>query len=227
MYCGKFWIQIKVLLNNIPNNSIFSSGECECPVARNRGPCKHKHAISRFFNVASFSVLPVYDACTRSKYHFIATGSRLENHYYRGLMETQTQPNINDGVTDEMNSNQNIESSSGTPAEEVNTDMNDDASNRYDNDDEENDIEAEWSEFLEDINKLKTNIDLNPQVKKSFLSFKKKFHSAVNGNDNTLCRKLFDFGVEKKRKEKKKCLQNWTLGLLDLFPPPTPPHTSP
>ena len=40
-----------------------------------------------------------------------------------------------------------------------------------------------------------------PYVKKSFLSsYQKKFHTAVNGNDNTLARKLYDFGVEKKRK---------------------------
>ena len=48
---------------------------------------------------------------------------------------------------------------------------------------------------------MKAWIDHSPSVRKSFLSsFKNKFHKAVHGNENTLSRKLYDFGVEKKRK---------------------------
>ena len=36
----------------------MASGFCECKAGSNYGPCKHKAAISKFFNISEFSVLP-------------------------------------------------------------------------------------------------------------------------------------------------------------------------
>ena len=38
------------------------SGLCDCQAGLNRGTCKHKDAIAKYFNIAEFSVLPVREA---------------------------------------------------------------------------------------------------------------------------------------------------------------------
>ena len=40
----------------------FSNGFCQCPQGQNRGPCKHKQAVSKFHGAAEFSILPYNDA---------------------------------------------------------------------------------------------------------------------------------------------------------------------
>ena len=45
------------------------SGLCDCQAGLNRGPCKHKDAIAKYFNIAEFSVLPESDTNIRALYH--------------------------------------------------------------------------------------------------------------------------------------------------------------
>ena len=191
----------EITFNTNTKNIFFSSNECECPVARNKGPCKHKHAISQFFNVASFSVLPVYDANTRKIYHYIATGGRLDDHHYRGLQDTQEQVTCSTNDVDVASNQNEVDDSPDVATETLNleeNEMNHSNISRDRNSDEDDNFEMAWSEYLEDLKKLKQKCESNPNVKKSFLSsYQKKFHKAVNGNDNTLSRKLYDFGVEK------------------------------
>ena len=67
---------------------------------------------------------------------------------------------------------------------------------------DENDFEDHWLEFSDMVYvaKEKLSSNWNNNLKKAFASFKKKFRKAFNANENTLIRKLYDFGVEKRRK---------------------------
>ena len=173
-------------------------------MSRNRGPCKHKHGIARFFNVASFSVLPVYDPATRKLYHFIATGTRLEDHHYRGLQDTQECNTNNDAASQSEITVDHAPAATEFDENQI-PEFSENLNDRDDGDDDDDydkeEVEMAWSEHLEDLAEMKRRIDTRPQVRKAFLeSYKKKYHKAVNGNDNTLSRKLYDFGVEKKRK---------------------------
>ena len=61
------------------------SGFCECKSGINYGPCKHKDAITKYFNIAEFSVLPECDVKMRALYHYIAEGIICNNTWYRDL----------------------------------------------------------------------------------------------------------------------------------------------
>ena len=61
------------------------SGLCDCQAGLNRGPCKHKDAIAKYFNIAEFSVLPESDINIRALYHFIAHGTVCDDTWYRDL----------------------------------------------------------------------------------------------------------------------------------------------
>ena len=58
---------------------------CECKAGENCGPCKHKDAITKFYNIAEFSALPNTDVNMRALYHFIAEGTVCDNSWYRDL----------------------------------------------------------------------------------------------------------------------------------------------
>ena len=51
------------------------SGFCECKSGMNCGPCKHKDAIAKYFNISEFNVLPENDVNMRAMYHYIAEGT--------------------------------------------------------------------------------------------------------------------------------------------------------
>ena len=79
------------------------SGLCDCQAGLNRGPCKHKDAIAKYFNIAEFSVLPESDINIRALYHFIAHGTVCDDIWYRDLEASHTVTNIANFVENRMN----------------------------------------------------------------------------------------------------------------------------
>ena len=63
----------------------MTSGLCECKAGQDRGPCKQKDAIAKFYELAKFSALPDSDVNMRALYHFIAAGTVCTNSWYRDL----------------------------------------------------------------------------------------------------------------------------------------------
>ena len=53
------------------------TGDCECIAGIGRGPCAHKNAVAKHFNIAELLVIPSLDNKARGMYHYLATGSVL------------------------------------------------------------------------------------------------------------------------------------------------------
>ena len=65
--------EFKFLVESEKNSETFyhvdmKSGLCECKAGENCGPCKHKDAITKFYNIAEFSALPNTDVNMRALY---------------------------------------------------------------------------------------------------------------------------------------------------------------
>ena len=66
--------------------------------------------------------------------------------------------------------------------------------------------EAVWSfqshreKFLDYLDKAEEKWETSEQFRKAWLHMEKQMGTALNGNENTLCRKLYGFGFERKRK---------------------------
>ena len=66
----------------------ITSGTCECPQGRNRGPCKHKAAIHHYYGEAQFNVVPTHDPVSRRLWNFIATGKWLPETWFRNFRDS-------------------------------------------------------------------------------------------------------------------------------------------
>ena len=73
---------------------------CECSTGKLGGQCKHKQAISVLHNVSELAVLPTFDAHAQAMHHYMATGTWLEDSFYRGLNETEATSNVTDYIED-------------------------------------------------------------------------------------------------------------------------------
>ena len=61
-------------------------------------------------------------------------------------------------------------------------------------------FQSHREKFLEYLDKAEQKWDTNEQFRKAWCYMEKQMGTALNGNENTLCRKLFGFGHERKRK---------------------------
>ena len=86
----------------------MASGFCECKAGSNYGPCKHKAAISKFFSISEFSVLPKFDQNIRGLYHYIAEGVVCANSWYRELNKPEHETNVHEFVEARSNDINNL-----------------------------------------------------------------------------------------------------------------------
>ena len=61
-------------------------------------------------------------------------------------------------------------------------------------------FQSHREKFLEYLDKAEQKWDSNEQFRKAWCYMEKQMGTALNGNENTLCRKLYGFGFERKRK---------------------------
>ena len=73
---------------------------CDCPAGSNKGTCKHKIAVMKFFNCAELSVIPINDYRSRSFYHFLATEQHQDPSFYRELNQIEVPNDIEQYIED-------------------------------------------------------------------------------------------------------------------------------
>ena len=62
---------------------------CQCPTGMLRGPCKHKQIVAEHFKIVSSDLIPENDPRIRTFYHYLATGTRRSNSWYRQLNQVE------------------------------------------------------------------------------------------------------------------------------------------
>ena len=80
---GTYMVQSEVNDDNW-HTCNMTTGYCSCATGVSCAPCRHKSAVSKHFNVTEFSTVPVNDPLQCGLYHYIANGTTLEPHMYRG-----------------------------------------------------------------------------------------------------------------------------------------------
>ena len=94
--------KIVVLHNGLPNSYLVPSERivgkmyevnmdfsvCQCP-GMLRGPCKHKQIVAEHFKIVSSDLIPENDPRIRTFYHYLATGTRRSNSWYRQLNQVE------------------------------------------------------------------------------------------------------------------------------------------
>ena len=110
-------------------------GLCECPVGLSRGPCKHKHVLTKEFNLISFDTIPTESCEMRSFYHFLGTGQREVPTWYRPLhlpeMDLSTIPAVEDISASRIPLHQPVHDVLTIPAENENNASEDDDNRIY------------------------------------------------------------------------------------------------
>ena len=176
-------------------------------------PCKHKKAITKYYGIAQFSVLPECDAGARGMYHFLATGNHLDERWYRDINQVDQVPNVAeyvnqhlDNVTQvcddnipEPSSNENIE----------NSDMSVDDGDLEESEEEldsnvvcEQKIEEFKSVFNNEFCNFVADNWQDKSVQKCFEVFTKKVASSVQGGVEKFKRYCYGFGKELSTKQK-------------------------
>ncbi|XP_025105409.1 uncharacterized protein LOC112570910 [Pomacea canaliculata] len=63
---------------------------CSCPHGMTGAPCKHQHAVMKFFNVSSLNIFPVRDAKSRRHFFHLATGQdNIQQEWFQPLVDTR------------------------------------------------------------------------------------------------------------------------------------------
>ena len=185
----------------------------------NCGPCVHKSAVAKYYNVSGFSVLPSMDPRHKALYHYIANGQTEDDTWYRPLHQPDARPNISEYIEDCSAQPQahNVTLDEDTLAEDDNDD--DEMRDILDEEDDVNEeplvesgAEAEADNDASDIDteelvekltnvleqvkiKVLDNLD-NEEVKKSAKSMIKNLEKGVKGNIQTFSKTLFSVGKE-------------------------------
>ena len=121
------------------------SGYCQCSLGSSSGPCPHKNAVQKHYNVAEFSVIPTLDHKIRRIYHFIALGRHLDDNHYRSFKKRGADENLGNYVAEHTEPHQSSSSTSGTSHHDVpQEDMDDD--NEV-NDEEQRDAANDEEEY--------------------------------------------------------------------------------
>ena len=184
-------------------NIDMQSNICECLRGRSKGVCRHKLSVNHHFNVSQFASLPTVDPLSRGLYHYIAFGRVLDNNLYRGLRDTNVEaPPVNQHIEQHILPDEDVEMGDTdvvqVPVEHLNNSDNHDDNNGSNTDNKQ----QSWEEFLELVTLAQDKHEQywpNPNFQIAFTSFKKKFKKAFKGKENTLVRKLHDFGIDKKK----------------------------
>ena len=183
----------------------YSTGFCECPQGQNRGPCKHKQAITKFHGVAEFTHLPYMDPFVRAAYHYIATGETLDGSWYRELDAPASNPDVAHFVQEhrEQHASNSVTFDEAGPSTTV---IDDNAEDNSLNNEEE-DIDTMIAEYKENYSKFESKLFSNLQKREFFKCFK-KFTKAIGrlskSNDETFQRKLFNFSQHESKTKKGK-----------------------
>ena len=110
-------------------------GLSECPVGLSRGPCKHKHVLTKECNLISFDTIPTESCEMRSFYHFLGTGQREVPTWYRPLhlpeMDLSTMPAVEDISASRIPLHQPVHDVLTIPAENENNASEDDDNRIY------------------------------------------------------------------------------------------------
>ena len=156
---------------------------CDCPAGSNKGTCKHKIAVMKFFNCAELSVIPINDYRSRSLYHFLATEQHQDPSFYRELNQIEVPNDIEQYIEDHR---ANVYED---PAilEEVNQD---------DNDSENEgpilfDLEVESESDSDDENEIWESF------KKASQQFENRMKSEIHDKSFKKCLKKFTKNMEK------------------------------
>ena len=223
------------------------SGYCQCSLGCSSGPCPHKNAVQKHYNIAEFSVIPTFDQKIRRIYHFIALGFHLEDNHYRSFKKRGADEDLGNYVREHTEPQQSSSSTSVTSHHDVQQEdmvadnevineeqhdaVNDEEEHDAANDEEEdygngdddgldisNDHEDDaasdeeeqneekekfWEMHMENVQFTKQMVDNNwkdENFKKAFISFVKKYKTAVTSNPNTFVRNLYTFGNNKNMK---------------------------
>ena len=182
----------------------------------NCGPCVHKSAVAKYYNVSGFSVLPSMDPRHKALYHYIANGQTEDDTWYRPLHQPDARPNISEYIEDCSAQPQahNVTLDEDTLAEDDNDDdemrdildeeddVNEEplvesgAEAEADNDASDIELVEKLTNVLEQVKiKVLDNLD-NEEVKKSAKSMIKNLEKGVKGNIQTFSKTLFSVGKE-------------------------------
>ena len=188
----------------------------------NCGPCVHKSAVAKYYNVSGFSVLPSMDPRHKALYHYIANGRTEDDSWYRPLHQPDARPNISEYIEECSAQPPQAQTHNVTLDEDTLADDDNDDDEMRDILDEEDDVneeplvesgaEAEADNDTSDIDteelvekltnvleqvkiKVLDNLD-NEEVKKSAKSMIKNFDKGVKGNIQTFSKTLFSVGKE-------------------------------
>ena len=177
------------------------SGLCECKAGNNCGPCKHKDAISKFCNIAEFSVLPESDINIRGLYHYIADGNVCTNSWYRDLDKPDKVTDVARFV-ESRKENVAIEHISFGNAVENRNEMEilmPEGEVSYDESDSEVDDTNEiLNKFVTAIDTFKAKVisSYKGTIKKGVKYFTKKMQTFSKQNETSLEKSLFSIGKE-------------------------------
>ena len=104
------------------------SGFCSCFIGQTLAPCKHKASVAKYFKISHFSVLPEFDACARSFYHFLANGSHMDQNWYRPIDNPDGAPQFSQYVEHETDENSDKTLAGDDQTQHENTNENSDDS---------------------------------------------------------------------------------------------------
>lgn len=176
------------------------SGFCECKSGMNCGPCKHKDAIAKYFNVSEFNVLPENDVHMRAMYHFIAEGIVCDNTWYRSLEGPSDIPDIASFVENrtEKNLDKAQEIITQGPSHDSKLPPADLSNDSTESDSEEDDSEETLNQFVSAMNHFKDIVvkSYKNTLKKGVKYFTKKLNKFSKQKETTLEKSLFSIGKE-------------------------------
>ena len=208
--------EFKFMVGSEKNPDLFYqvdmlSGFCECKAGANCGPCKHKDAVSKFFKIAEFSVLPNSDKNIRGLYHYIADGIVCTNSWYRDLNNPDQVDDVSTFVENrKSNVTSDLINGEDTVNPEIPSTLRDDSSD--DNDSGKSDVDEETvNNFITAMDALKAKVvsSYDKTLGKGVKYFTKKLLKFSKQNNTSLEKSLFSVGKELSRsktcgKKKKK-----------------------
>ena len=172
------------------------SGDCECIAGHSRAPCSHKIAVAEYFNIAELCVVPDMDARSRGLYHYLATGTVVEDAFYRDLDTPDENINVAEFVN--SRSQQHPQPPIDAPEvvdyiPEVDT-ANSDLDISHDNSDDGEMMLREYDDVVAEVRGTLSTNSSNKSLRKSSNYFVKQLRKSVRGNIQNLMQAFYSFG---------------------------------
>ena len=173
---------------------------CDCPAGSNKGTCKHKIAVMKFFNCAELSVIPINDYRSRSFYHFLATEQHQDPSFYRELNQIEVPNDIEQYIEDhranvyedpaileEVNQDDNDSENEGPILSDLEVESESDS-------DDENEIWESFKKASQQFeNRMKSEIH-DKSFKKCLKKFTKNMEKVTNFQPENLKQHPYSFG---------------------------------